>query len=115
MQKNAEQDKKNHSFWLKMNASAIFLTLVVAFTVYNTLHLAGATYEEAHEWLSHPYNRVISLTLLAGIFYHASLGMKLIVRDHIAAPHWQKKAQLVVNTLSGLFFLATLLALLSFD
>jgi succinate dehydrogenase / fumarate reductase membrane anchor subunit len=70
--------------WLieRMTAAAL-VPLTLWFIVSAAVSLAGATYEEARLWLAGPFNTTAMLLLVVTLFWHAKLGVQVIIEDYV--------------------------------
>jgi len=65
---------------------------------------AGGSHAEAVAWLGNPVNAVILVVLFGVLFYHASLGLQVVLEDYVS--HKGVRLGIVL----GVRFLALLLA-----
>ncbi len=47
------------------------------------LAVAGMTYENVFGFLVQPFNAVMMLLFLLSVFYHASLGLQVVIEDYV--------------------------------
>ena len=45
--------------------------------------LAGADYQETRAWLASPVSAALMLLLIASGFYHARLGLQVVIEDYV--------------------------------
>lgn len=68
-------------------------------------HLPDAEFETVRAWLQNPVNGVVALTFTVVSFYHAGLGLQVIIEDYIHAK-WLKRSIIIaiksLLTVSGL-------------
>ena len=69
-----------------------------------------APYQETIEWLTSPVNTVAVVALILAIFYHAALGLQVVIEDYIAAEGIKIIAVWTVNLSFLLLALAALIA-----
>ena len=68
-----------------------------------TLAAAGADYETVRAFFAQPVNAILILLFLISIFYHAALGLQIVVEDYI---HCEKSKMLTLIAIKlGLFAL----------
>ena len=71
---------------------------------------ANASYELTRDWLARPVNAVCVLALLAAVFYHAGLGLRVVIEDYVA----REGAKIALIWLVNLgFMLLTITAVLA--
>jgi succinate dehydrogenase / fumarate reductase membrane anchor subunit len=51
--------------------------------VASLLSVAGADYETVVAWIARPLNAVLLIALLISMFYHAILGLQVIIEDYV--------------------------------
>jgi succinate dehydrogenase / fumarate reductase membrane anchor subunit len=71
---------------------------------------ATATYAEAQTWLAAPLNMVGVIAFIAAAFYHAGLGLRVVIEDYIASEGGKIISIWLVNLGLGLLALTALLA-----
>lgn len=69
--------------WWAQRFTAILLVPLMVWLVWSMSVLAGAGYGEAHAWLSSPWNAAMALLLTAAMFYHARLGVQVVIEDYV--------------------------------
>ena len=72
------------SHWWLQRLTAMGMIPLVLYTVGGLVLNAGADYETARQWLLQPVNATCLLLLLGVGFFHASLGLQVIVEDYIS-------------------------------
>jgi succinate dehydrogenase / fumarate reductase membrane anchor subunit len=71
-----------HHWWVQRMTALALIPLSLWF-VASIVCLAGADYATISQWLSAPFTvGALSLTILA-VFYHAVLGMQVVIEDYI--------------------------------
>ena len=104
------KDGVDHWWWQRLTAIAI-VPLGIWF-VWSVVRLAGADHVEAAAWLQSPLNASLFLFFVIAGFWHASLGLQVVVEDYIHT-EWMKMAVLIVIKLLVALFsmIAALLVL----
>ncbi len=69
--------------WYAQRASAILLVFLVGWLVYSMFTLAGTGHAEAVEFVSSPINAAFLVVLLVTLFYHAMLGLQVVIEDYV--------------------------------
>ena len=72
------------SHWWLQRLTAMGMIPRVWYAVGGLVLNAGADYETARQWLAQPFNATSLLLLLGVGFFHASLGLQVIVEDYIS-------------------------------
>ena len=79
---------------------------------YSLVVVTGADYQTVVSWLQQPVNAVLMLLFLFSLYYHAALGVQVVIEDYIDS-EWQKIVSLIlVKFLAWLAGLSAVLAVL---
>ncbi len=62
------------------------LVFLVGWMVYSMFALAGSGHAEAVEFISSPLNAAFLVLLLITLFYHAMLGLQVVIEDYVHQP-----------------------------
>jgi succinate dehydrogenase / fumarate reductase membrane anchor subunit len=72
--------------FIGQRVSAVALVILICWAFAQTPGLAAGGYDGARLWLASPVNAALaSLTLVTG-FYHAQLGMRVVIEDYFEQP-----------------------------
>jgi len=69
--------------WWAQRFSAILLIPLTLWMVWSLALLSGADYAAAVRWISAPWNAAILLLLIGATFYHARLGLQVVIEDYV--------------------------------
>ncbi len=69
--------------WWAQRFSAILLVPLTVWLVWGLSVLAGADHASASAWLAAPWNAAMAVLLVAASFYHARLGMQVVIEDYV--------------------------------
>ncbi|HVC38312.1 MAG TPA: succinate dehydrogenase, hydrophobic membrane anchor protein [Gammaproteobacteria bacterium] len=83
------------SHWLAQRVTAIALIPLSLWFVISLLIHVRADYVTALIWLHSPVVSVLSMLLLATVFYHAYLGLQMVIEDYVH-DEWLKLSALVL-------------------
>ena len=90
--------------------TAVALVPLTPWFAISLASLVGADHATATEWLRSTVNAALMVALLVALFYHAYLGLRVVVEDYVH-PHGTKIAVLlVVKFALALLALTALLA-----
>ena len=81
-------------FWAQ-RVTAIALVPLGLWFMTVLLQLVGADYATATATLQSPLSTVLGLGLVLALFYHAYLGMQVVIEDYVHG-HWMKLANLLI-------------------
>ena len=71
-----------HHWWLERLSSVATLVLVVWFLV-SLLRLPSLDHEAVTAWLQNPVNAVAMLLFIVSTFWHAKLGLQVVIEDYV--------------------------------
>ena len=94
-----------HFWWQRV--TAIVLALLVPWLVFTLVSLSGADLGAAQTALAKPYNAILFAVFAIALFWHAKLGVQVVIEDYVHR-RGVEIALLLLNT-----FLCTLGALAS--
>lgn len=76
--------KEGTHHWLMQRVTAITLVPLVLWFIYAFVTMmVGATREEAGMWFASPFNAIGLAILLLAMFYHAKLGLQVVIEDYV--------------------------------
>jgi|HigsolmetaAR204D_1030405.scaffolds.fasta_scaffold00162_5 succinate dehydrogenase / fumarate reductase membrane anchor subunit len=97
-------------FWLQ-RATAVALVFLVAWFIGTLVSLAGADLQTVRAAIARPCNAILLASLAVALFWHAKLGLQVIVEDYVHARGPGIALQLLVNFLCAIGALASLFAI----
>jgi len=100
-----------HHWWMQRLSSVLLLPLV-AWLIYAGVTLNGADYDTAAAFIATPLNSGIAILLAWTIFYHAKLGLQVVVEDYVHTPWLEVSMHLLIKLFALLGALVTTLAIL---
>lgn len=106
----AAKDGVHHFVVQRITAVALFF-LVIYFVGF-LVSLAGADYAAARAAVAHPCNAVLLIAFLIAMFWHAQLGLQVVIEDYVHTPGLAILSQLAVRFACVLAALASVLAVL---
>jgi len=102
--------KAGTSHWWMQRVTAVAL-IPLSFWLIIFLNLSlNAPYQQTVEWLASPLNTLGMVAWVLAVFYHAALGLQVVIEDYIAAEGVKIVAVWTVNLSFLLLALAALIA-----
>ncbi len=96
--------------WRGQRFSAIALVPLSLWFAFSVTGFVGAGYEEFNAWLSVFGNGVLMVLLIIALYYHAMLGMQVVIEDYVAKEGPRMVTILVVKSVLFLLALSCVLA-----
>ena len=70
-------------WWLQRLTAAAQVPLVLWIFI-SLASMAGASHDEVVAWLSHPVVTVLTVLLVFSLYYHAKLGLQVVIEDYVS-------------------------------
>ncbi len=104
--------KKGVHHWWEQRLTALALVPLSLWFIYSLVVITGAEYTTVIAWLSQPLNAVLMLLFVFSLYYHAVLGVQVVIEDYIES-EWQKIACLIlINFLAWIAGLSATISVL---
>ena len=75
--------KEGVNHWLAQRITAVALVPLALWFVASVIALLGAGYDRMHEWIGRPLPAIVMVLLLIATFYHAALGLQVVIEDYV--------------------------------
>lgn len=98
--------KEGAQHWWAQRLSAVALVPLVLWLAFGLAANAGGDYASARAWIASPLVTVLLILVVGVVFYHAQLGLQVVIEDYLH-PHWAK-----ITAIIGVKFVAMLSALI---
>ncbi|MDT8438019.1 MAG: succinate dehydrogenase, hydrophobic membrane anchor protein [Wenzhouxiangellaceae bacterium] len=95
--RNHGSAKSGVEHWWAQRFSAIVLIPLTLWLVWAMAVLAGADHAAARDWLAAPWNAGMAILAIAAIFYHARLGLQVVIEDYVAHRPLEMGLQIIVG------------------
>jgi succinate dehydrogenase / fumarate reductase, membrane anchor subunit len=69
--------------WKAQRITAVANVVLALWFVLSAIALAGAGYPEVRAWLSSPVAASLMILLVISVFYHARLGLQVVIEDYV--------------------------------
>lgn len=104
--------KSGTGHWWSQRLSAVALVPLTLWFVAAVATRTGAEHAEIAHWLSSPWNACLMILLVVATFYHAWLGLQVVIEDYVHDERWKIASLLLVKGVSILLALLAVLAIL---
>ncbi len=98
--------------WWMQRLTAVALLLLGIWFVVSVLLLLRSGYVAAHLMLADPLNAVLMIAFTTALFWHAQIGMQVIIEDYVSTRWLEVVLQVLVRFLAVLGALASAVAVL---
>jgi succinate dehydrogenase / fumarate reductase membrane anchor subunit len=92
--------------------TAVALVALGLYVLGLVVYLAGADYATVRGAVANPCNAVILIAFLVAMFWHAQLGMQVVIEDYVHTPWLAVTSQLAVRFVCVLAAIASVLAVI---
>jgi succinate dehydrogenase membrane anchor subunit len=75
--------KEGVEHWLLQRVTAVALVPLALWFVIALIGLVGADFDTVQEWVGRPLPAICLVLLLIATFYHASLGLQVVIEDYV--------------------------------
>ncbi len=72
--------------WKWQRVTAILLIPLTLWFMFSIIRYMDGGFDEAAAWISHPWVAVLLLLYLVTMFWHAWLGVQVVIEDYIHSP-----------------------------
>ena len=83
-----------HHFWMQ-RVTAIALVPLTFWFVTSLVAMVSVDHDTVSTWLSTPLTAILMLLFIIALFYHAQLGMQVVIEDYVES-EWQKLANIIL-------------------
>jgi len=101
----------SHHFWVQRISALAMIPLVIWICI-NIAFLPEATYANVVAWLQSPFNGISTLLFIIISFYHAQLGLQVIIEDYISSHSTRLVGVLFTKFLSYFLMAASVYAVI---
>ena len=102
--------KEGVAHWWAQRTTAVALVPLSLWFVASVIALAGADYKTAVLWFKSPLNGTLMVLLIGATFYHAALGLQVVLEDYV---HHEGRKIVSIMVVKGLCALLGLLAVIA--
>ena len=104
--------KDGTGHWWMQRLTALARVPITVWFVISVIGMAGASYAEFSAWLANPLVAGLFLILIAATFYHAVLGLQVVVEDYLHNEGMKIATLLVIKAAAVLLGLTAALSVL---
>ncbi len=97
----------SHHWWGQRVTAVALIPLTLWFGIAIVM-VPGADYQTIVDWISSPWNTVLLISAVIAAFYHAMMGIQVIIEDYVHT-EWMKIAGVLATKLILVFYALTAL------
>lgn len=103
--------KDGTAHWWAQRVSAIALVPLVLYVLYLLVSLAGADYAAVRLTIAQPFNAVLLILFIGTAFWHARLGLQVVIEDYFHVRWLEIALMLAVKFVFAAMGLAAIVAI----
>ncbi len=103
--------KSGTGHWWWQRVTAVLLVVLVPWLIGLLLSMVGADMESARNLIAKPWNLIILAAFVIAAFWHAKLGMQVMIEDYVHTRWIEVAMQMLVTLACAIAALASLYAL----
>ncbi|MGR9106558.1 MAG: succinate dehydrogenase, hydrophobic membrane anchor protein [Gammaproteobacteria bacterium] len=92
----------SHHWWIQRVTAVALIPLTLWFGI-AVVMVPGADYRSIVEWIAAPWNTVLLIATIIAVFYHAILGIQVVIEDYVHT-EWIKIAAILATKLALIFY-----------
>lgn len=104
--------KEGANHFIAQRLTAIGLVPLLIWFAFSLASVTSGDYKTVVEWVSSPFNTVMLLLLVIAGFYHAALGLQVIIEDYLHVKYQEVIALIAVKLILFTLGVATVVAIL---
>lgn len=97
--------------WWAQRVTAIALVFLVPWFIVTAVSLIGVDHANARAFIADPFNATLMLAFVLSVFWHARLGLQVVIEDYIHAPGLEIALQLLVKFVYALAAIASVVSI----
>lgn len=109
-QKNSNESGVAH--WKWQRRTALVLVPLSLWLLFSLVRNIGAPYQQAYDWVANPVVAVLLIIFICALFFHAKLGLQVIIEDYIADLSGRQAILRISNLLSWIAMLLGVVSIL---
>ncbi|MBV8131617.1 MAG: succinate dehydrogenase, hydrophobic membrane anchor protein [Alphaproteobacteria bacterium] len=105
--------KEGAEHWWLQRITAVALVPLALWFVIAIIRLVGADVDSVRDWVGNPLPAIVLVLLLTATFYHAALGLQVVIEDYVHAELVKLGLVIIVRLACFAFAVAGIFAVLS--
>src|SRR5579862_6880415 len=105
--------KEGVEHWIAQRITAVALVPLALWFVAAMIGVVGADYDTMQDWVGRPLPAIVLVLLLIATFYHAALGLQVVIEDYVHGELARIGCVVVVRLVCVALAIAGIVAVLS--
>lgn len=105
--------KEGVEHWWRQRTTALALVPLVVWFVISVIAMIGGDRAAMVAWMHNPMAAVLTIVLIVATFYHAALGLQVVIEDYVHGEGLRLATLVVMRALCVLFVVRGVLAVLT--
>jgi succinate dehydrogenase membrane anchor subunit len=105
--------KDGTGHWWAQRLTALALVPLILWFVISVIVMTGASYPAVVAWIASPVVAGLLVLLIAAVFYHAVLGLQVVIEDYIHSEMPKLALLLIIKALAIVLALSGILSVLT--
>lgn len=105
--------KEGVEHWWRQRTTALALVPLTIWFVIWVIAMVGADRAAMVAWMHNPISAVLMIVLIVATFYHAALGLQVVIEDYVHGEGLRLATLIVMRALCVLFVVRGVLAVLT--
>lgn len=105
-------DESAVAHWKWQRRTALVLVPLSLWLLFSLIRHIGASYQQAYDWVANPVVAVLLIIFISALFFHAKLGLQVIIEDYIADLSGRQAIIKISNLLCWIAMLVGVLSIL---
>lgn len=89
--------KEGVEHWKMQRLTAVANVILVLWFIIQATSMAGSTYTDWQNWFASPYHATFMALLIISSFYHAKLGIQVVIEDYVHSEGLKIASLLALN------------------
>ncbi len=103
--------KSGTGHWWRQRVTAVLMVILVPWLIGLLVSMVGADMDAARNVIAKPWNLIILVAFVIAAFWHAKLGLQVVIEDYVHIRWVEVTLQLLVTFACAIAVLASLYAL----
>lgn len=104
--------KDGFEHWWLQRLTAVAMVVLVLWFVGSIISVVGSDFATMVNWAGHPFNSAMLILLTLVMFFHASLGLQVVIEDYVHQEEIKLAALLAMKLVMALLAVVTIVSVI---